>query len=328
LVKASFHEGIALARAFRVAGSRTDLADFSALAVCRMYEGLRGVWNGFAKNAHEGLAAPASILPLSTLLLCGQVIPMIALLTGIGSGTTRLCLAAALGLGVGFRAVLALRFRQSWWGVLMHPFSVALLLANQWYGAFCRLVGRPVGWSGRTQVLAACAAIGSVALSSGGFAAEPEKDSPKQKCPALILEDQNGVQVEIQFPRKKPCLLVVAARRGTSAIPGWVQPVRTAFGDSVEILGVADVRTVPSPLRSTVRTMIKKESAWPVLMDWSGKTVSQFFTPGLDTEVLVLNRSGAIELRLDGAVSPEREARLLESLRACGARPPKPVPGP
>jgi hypothetical protein len=47
------------------------------------------------------------------------------------------------------RALLALRFRQPWSGVLLHPAGVALLLAIQWYALALHVRGRSVGWKGR-----------------------------------------------------------------------------------------------------------------------------------------------------------------------------------
>ena len=58
-VRATLHDGLKLPRAYRLAGLRTDVFDATELAVCRMYRSAGEVWNGLAKNAGEGLAAPA-----------------------------------------------------------------------------------------------------------------------------------------------------------------------------------------------------------------------------------------------------------------------------
>lgn len=322
-VRASFHEGIGLAREFRSAGRVTDLADFSQIAVCRMYSGFHGVWNGFAKNAHEGLASPSSVVPLSALLVLGQTLPLIALFVLSLSLYSAVCFSGAFLLGMGLRSVFAVRFKHSWMGVLLHPFSVALLLLNQWYGALRHWIGIPIGWRGRT--VASCLLLTGF-LPSPATAAEKTRDTPVQRCPDFTLEDQNSRLVRIQFPIKKTGLLIIAGRRGTGAIAAWVNAVRTAFGDSVEIIGLADVHSVPGPIKSAVKSMIRKESEWPVLMDWSGSTVSALFSPGLDTEVLVLQKTGEIFARLKGAITPESEAHLQECLRACGAKPRNPPP--
>lgn len=151
-IRASRHDGIQLPRAFRRAGLSTDLFDATGLAACRMYHGARQVWNGLAKNATEGMAAPAAIVPWTVLLLGGQVAPAAVLAAGLGVVVAPALLAfagAAAGLGYLTRALLAWRFRQSWLGVALHPLGVLLLLAIQWCALVREGLGRPVAWKGR-----------------------------------------------------------------------------------------------------------------------------------------------------------------------------------
>jgi hypothetical protein len=149
-IRASRHDGIALPRAFRAAGARTDLFDLTDALSCRMYRSAREVWRGLAKNATEGMAGAQAIVPWSVLLLGGQVLPSVLLAASLLAGdapSAAVSVAAAAGFAT--RAVLALRFRQSWLGVALHPLSVALLVAIQWYALACDRLGRPVSWKGR-----------------------------------------------------------------------------------------------------------------------------------------------------------------------------------
>jgi len=144
-IRASRHDGITLPRAFRRRGFRTDLFDATDLASCRMYGGAREVWNGLAKNATEGMASPAAIVPWSLLLVGGQVLPAALAVAGVGGWAL-----AGTALAYATRAMLAWRFRQSWVGVLLHSPSVALLVALQWFALGRQLLSRPVAWKGRT----------------------------------------------------------------------------------------------------------------------------------------------------------------------------------
>lgn len=151
-IRASRHDGLQLPRAFRAAGRRTDLCDVTDLATCRMYRGAREVWNGFAKNADEGMASVAAIGPWSVLLLGGQVVPPLLLGLCVLAGTSGPPLPLALlatSLAWGTRALLAWRFRQSWSGVLFHPVGVAVVVAIQWYALWSKLQGRQIAWKGR-----------------------------------------------------------------------------------------------------------------------------------------------------------------------------------
>lgn len=157
-IRASLHDGVTLPRAFRHAGLRTDLFDATGVAVCRMYRDAGEVWRGLAKNATEGLAAPAAIVPWTLLLGLGQVLPSLllvalsvaTLLTGAAPGG-EVWLLTLLGVAASYgpRLDAAARFRQSWRGALVHPVGVALLLAIQWYALGRRLLGRPAAWKGR-----------------------------------------------------------------------------------------------------------------------------------------------------------------------------------
>jgi glycosyl transferase family 2 len=147
----SRHDGLTLPRAFRRAGCTTDLFDATNLARCRMYRGGREVWQGFAKNATEGMAKPAALPVWTVLLGGGHVLPFLLLLAAFASGSGAALAASALaGACVyGTRIALALRFRQSWPGALLHPLGIALLLALQWSALGAELRGRPAVWRGR-----------------------------------------------------------------------------------------------------------------------------------------------------------------------------------
>jgi Glycosyl transferase family 2 len=150
-IKESMHDGVKLPRAFRAAGRKTDLFDATDVAVCRMYWSASQVWFGLAKNAREGLAAPRLIVPVTVLLLAGQVFPF-AILACAGELVPIYWIIAActvvLVWGVRFDA--AVRFRQSWLGAILHPVAILHLLAIQWFATFRHLLGRPSGWKGRS----------------------------------------------------------------------------------------------------------------------------------------------------------------------------------
>lgn len=149
-VRASRHDGITLPRAFRRAGRSTDLVDATRLASCRMYRSFGELWAGFAKNADEGMGAPGAIVPWTLLLGGGQVLPfVVAPALWLAGSPAALPATGACALSLGTRAVLALRFRQSWLGVLLHPLGVAVVVLIQWYSLARRRAGRPLAWKGR-----------------------------------------------------------------------------------------------------------------------------------------------------------------------------------
>jgi hypothetical protein len=149
-IRTTMHDGLLLPRLFRKSGYRTDLADLTELATCRMYATAPQVWSGLAKNATEGIADPLRIIPITAFLLAGQVIPfLLAFWTGPKSLWFSGCVLAGIAgawlprlLGVG-------RFRQDWRGALFHPLGILLLLAVQWYALGRKLTGGAISWKAR-----------------------------------------------------------------------------------------------------------------------------------------------------------------------------------
>ncbi len=154
-IRRSLHDGIKLPRAYRLAGLHTDLFDATELAVCRMYRSAGEVWRGLAKNAGEALAAPRMIVPMTLILLGGQVVPFAILAAELTIGPSRWrsevlfgAFAAAVASGYS-RWALAFRFGQSRLGALLHPVGIVVLVAIQWYAWARDISGRPSSWKGR-----------------------------------------------------------------------------------------------------------------------------------------------------------------------------------
>ena len=152
-IRTTLHDGIKLPRLFRCAGFKTDLFDATDIASCRMYHSNDETWRGLAKNATEGLAAPGTILPMTTLLFGGQVLPflLVALSPLLSvSGLTALVLACACAYVPRLLAVWL--FRQPLGSALLHPLGVTLLLVIQWLALVRQLAGKPAVWKGRVYV--------------------------------------------------------------------------------------------------------------------------------------------------------------------------------
>ena len=152
-IKATMHDGLLLPRLFRQHGLRTDLADITAFARCRMYRNAKQVWNGLAKNATEGIASPVRILPISLLLALGQIVPfflMLALARGWRPKPEVVVFIITAVVSAWLPRVLAaFRFKQDWRGALLHPIGIAVLLAVQWYAFTRKLFGGAVSWKSR-----------------------------------------------------------------------------------------------------------------------------------------------------------------------------------
>jgi hypothetical protein len=152
-IRTTMHDGLLLPKLFRQHRYRTDLADLTTLATCRMYRTAGQVWFGLAKNATEGIAAPVRILPISVVLVMGQVLPfcLAAWLIVAGKAPVAIWVYVAVGMAAAWlpRILAAKRYRQSWRGAALHPAGVVVLLAIQWYALGRKFTGGEVSWKNR-----------------------------------------------------------------------------------------------------------------------------------------------------------------------------------
>jgi hypothetical protein len=153
-IRATMHDGLLLPKLFRRNGLRTDLADLTHLATCRMYRNASQVWRGLSKNATEGMATPARILPFTFLLLFGQVIPAVlaislAIAPASYSAHERALIFVSVAASFIPRILSVWKYRQSLLGALLHPLGVTLLLVLEWCALVRKLAGQPVTWKER-----------------------------------------------------------------------------------------------------------------------------------------------------------------------------------
>ena len=154
-IRATLHDGLKLPRALSPGGPADRCLRRDRLAVCRMYRSAGEVWNGLAKNASEGLAAPRLIVPMTVILLGGHVFPSLLLRSALGGlapsppelvvGLSTIAMAASYYS----RWAAAIRFRQSRLGA-----SCTRWESSSWWrssGTLSRsnLAGRPSAWKGR-----------------------------------------------------------------------------------------------------------------------------------------------------------------------------------
>ena len=151
----SFHDGLQLARRVKASGGSVRLCDASALISCRMYEGGRAVWNGFTRNAYEGLGGFAPLLVMSGLQTTLFLLPFVFLLLDIGfwvlgrpfAAWGWLCL-LQIGLIGLIRIMQARRFGHGG-SVWLHPLSILALVIIQWASFWKTLRKSHVAWKGR-----------------------------------------------------------------------------------------------------------------------------------------------------------------------------------
>ena len=337
----SLHDGIKLPRVFRRAGFNTDLFDATNLATCRMYHTNTETWRGLGKNATEGLAAPTTILPMTALLMLGQIAPFVLLfLTAPGSWAFYFS-ATGGGLALIPRVMAARCFRQSWLGALLHPLGVLFLLGIQWQALFGKILGQPMQWKGRDYLPAknhaktsaariALVIVGVTLWSATNTRAESIPSiavTTNLTCAGFELPDQFGTNHLVTFPQAKPMVLIVADRSGSEQIAAWVTALKAHYAGRIELVGVADVGAVPGFLQSTIRKKFRNKYTHPILLDWSGKFPATLHCESEIANVFLLDPTGRVLATEHGECSEAALRRLMQATDLCLAQKPGDQPG-
>lgn len=148
------------------------------------------------------------------------------------------------------------------------------------------------------------------------------------RMPTLELDDQFRRPHRIQFPHAKLTVLVVADRRGSDQVEGWVRAVRDRHGETVDLLGVASLRAVPRLLRASVRRRFVSRSDYPILMDWDNRVASALDCVDDVSNVFVLDRDGRVALRIVGEATEPRRSALSDFIAARLVSRPRDPPDP
>ena len=151
----SFHDGLQLARRVKASGRTVRLCDGSKLISCHMYEGGRAVWNGFTRNAYEGLGGVGPLIVMSGLQIGLFLLPFAWLAGAAGRGLTGrgfplwgwLCVIQIVLIAL-IRVGQARRFGHGG-SVWLHPLSILALVTIQWASLWKTLRKSHVAWKGR-----------------------------------------------------------------------------------------------------------------------------------------------------------------------------------
>lgn len=150
--------------------------------------------------------------------------------------------------------------------------------------------------------------VGLVALAAA-LAGHPNKLG---RAPERIeLHDQFGTPQRLNFPGTNIVVLVVADRKGSEQVQGWVSTLGSRYSRRINVRGLADVSSVPGLLRDSVRRSIRQTFAHPVMLDWTGELASALGRQQNEAFVLVITRSGEVVARVNGSARDENVKKGL-----------------
>lgn len=149
VVRDDIFEDTRLAQLWRASGRRGLCLDGRGIARLRMYGSLRDIWSGFQKNFFPGFRRESSFWTFLAFHLFVFLAPFIIAPFVLSERREACVLLLTIACVISMRTLLAIRLGQTWWSILLHPLSEAILLAlgiSSWWR--CRS-GKGVEWKGR-----------------------------------------------------------------------------------------------------------------------------------------------------------------------------------
>jgi chlorobactene glucosyltransferase len=152
-IRLELTEDVGLAKRVKGAGLRFRLVDPSRYLESKMYESFREIWLGYGKNLFKALGSSLGVLSGFVILFSALYLaPFYFLVSYASAGVCDIRLLAVAGqiaLALCFRLLLALRYRLSLESVILHPLSIALMLAIGVNSARLLVSGKGYEWKGR-----------------------------------------------------------------------------------------------------------------------------------------------------------------------------------
>jgi hypothetical protein len=129
MVRDEIFEDTRLAQKWHASGRRGVCLDGRGVVSVRMYGSFRQIWDGFQKNFFPCFHRESSFWTFIafhlTVFLCPFIMIFFVMNDRAQSSTLLLTIASVLLM----RILLAVKFGQTWWSILLHPFSEMILLA-------------------------------------------------------------------------------------------------------------------------------------------------------------------------------------------------------
>ncbi|MBC8102799.1 MAG: glycosyltransferase [Cytophagales bacterium] len=153
-VRAEMAEDIKFAQHVKRRGFRLVYGDGSQVYSVRMYESLRGVWDGFSKNLFPAMGKSLPILTVwAIFLIVTQILPFVfvgaALVLRSRSPALFWLPLAHVAAALSIRTALSLRFRQRLWAVVTHPVGWGITIAIAMNSAYLAYSRKGHSWKGR-----------------------------------------------------------------------------------------------------------------------------------------------------------------------------------
>ncbi len=152
-----------------------------------------------------------------------------------------------------------------------------------------------------------------------GSAAGGEQLLINARAPEFTLSDQYDRQYSLQSFAGGTLVLLASDKDGEEQNHRWGESIRKKYGNGVQLLGVADVRTVPFFLKGIIRSDFKKDQK-SILLDWERKIFTAYGLAKGVPNVILIDRNGFVRYLHAGAPTDEARELLFKEIEMMGER--------
>ena len=159
-------------------------------------------------------------------------------------------------------------------------------------------------------------------LCSYGISYSTEKKliADGMKAPEFSLMDQDDQKFKLDQFDGKILLIIASDRDGAKYNALWLNPVREKYGGEMSILGMANLKGLPSAIKGIVKGIFRARYKTSVLLDWEGEVFDAYGMLPKVSNIILVDRSGKIYYTETGKeVERKKLNKLIEAIeRALG----------
>ena len=136
----------------------------------------------------------------------------------------------------------------------------------------------------------------------------------KDPLASIVLKDVDGKAKAIKLPGKRPQIIILGNRECAIDSADWGRHLTEVLGDEVEILSVAEIKHVPTLLRSWVSRKIAKEHGRFILLDWEGSLSGHYGLSEPWPHILLYQPNDPSPKQIHGVYDTQKMQEILITL--------------
>jgi hypothetical protein len=133
------------------------------------------------------------------------------------------------------------------------------------------------------------------------------------RIPEFVLEDQYGDSVSFKKFEGRVFVLLASDKEGSEQNGPWKKALISRYNNSIALMGIADVSTVPSFMTGLIKSRFKKDEG-RVLMDWKAEVFKALGLKKKVSNIVVVDQKGNLRYITSGAGTEEAIAKLFAEI--------------